>query len=103
MLIATTPHAINPSLFRKLSFDPIKGFESSGWYALLGPAHMPREVVLRLNDGFSKALRTPDITRRLSEMGVDVVAGSPEELAIVMPCEITKWAAAVKASGAKAE
>ena len=83
--------------------ETIKGFESSGWYALMGPAGMPREVVLRINDGFSKALRTPEITRRLSEMGVDVVAGSPDELTKLMPREITKWGAVVKASGAKAE
>jgi tripartite-type tricarboxylate transporter receptor subunit TctC len=83
--------------------ETIKGFESSGWYALMGPAGMPREVVLRINDGFTKALRTPEITRRLSEMGVDVVAGSPDELTKLMPREITKWGAVVKASGAKAE
>jgi tripartite-type tricarboxylate transporter receptor subunit TctC len=83
--------------------ETIKGFESSGWYALMGPAGIPRDVVLRINDGFSKALRTPEITRRLSEMGVDVVAGSPDELTKLMPREIAKWGAVVKTSGAKAE
>lgn len=83
--------------------ETIKGFESSGWYALLGPAGMPRDVVLKLHDGFSKSLHTPEIIRRLAELGVDVVAGSPDDLAKVMPREITKWAAVVKASGAKAE
>jgi len=83
--------------------ETLKGFESSGWYALLGPAGMPREVTLRVNDGFAKALRTPEITRRLAELGVDVAAGSPDELAKLMPQEIRKWGALVKASGAKAE
>ena len=83
--------------------ETIKGFESSGWYALMGPAGIPRDVVLRIHDGFSKALRTPEITRRLAEMGVDVVAGTPEELTRLMPREIAKWGAVVKSSGAKAE
>ena len=83
--------------------ETIKGFESSGWYALLGPAGMPREVTLKLHDTFSKALHTPEITRRLAELGVEVVAGTPDELTKVMPREITKWGAVVKASGAKAE
>ena len=83
--------------------ETIKGFESSGWYALLGPANMPRDVVLKLHDAFSKALHTPEITRRLSELGVDVVAGTPDELTRLMPREITKWAAVVKSSGAKPE
>jgi len=83
--------------------ETLKGFESSGWYALLGPAGMPRDVVLKLHDAFSKALHTPEITRRLAELGVEVVAGSPDELTKVMPREITKWAAVVKASGVKPE
>jgi hypothetical protein len=36
-------------------------------------------------------------------MGVDVVAGSPDELTRLMPLEIKKWGAVVKSSGAKAE
>lgn len=83
--------------------DTVKGFESSGWYALLGPAGLPREITLQLHDGFAKALRTPEITRRLDEMGVEVLAGTPEELAKVMPLEIAKWTKAVKSSGAKAD
>ena len=83
--------------------ETIKGFESSGWYALMGPAGIPRDVVTRIHDGFAKALRTPEITRRLAEMGVDVVAGTPDELTKLMPREIAKWGAVVKSSGAKAE
>src|SRR3954463_16245422 len=45
--------------------ETIKGFESSGWFALMGPAGIPRDVVSKIHDGFSKALRTPEITRRL--------------------------------------
>ncbi len=81
--------------------ETIKGFESSGWYALLGPAGMPRDVVLKLHAAFSKSLQAPDIVKRLTEQGVDIVAGTPDELARLMPLEIAKWAAAVKASGAK--
>ena len=83
--------------------ETIKGFESSGWYALLGPAGMPRDVVQKLYDAFSKSLKSPDILQRLTTQGVDVVAGSPDELVKLMPHEITKWAAAVKASGAKGQ
>jgi tripartite-type tricarboxylate transporter receptor subunit TctC len=83
--------------------ETLKGFESSGWYALMGPAGIPRDTALKIHDGFSKALRTPEITKRLAEMGVDVVAGSPDELTRLMPLEIKKWGAVVKSSGAKAE
>ena len=83
--------------------ETIPGFESSGWYALMGPAGMQRDVVMKIHDGFARALRTPEITRRLSELDVEVVAGSPDELTRLMPREIAKWGAVVRASGAKAE
>lgn len=80
--------------------ETLKGFETSGWYALLGPANMPREVTLRIHEGFARVLRTPEITQRLAQQGVDVLAGTPDELARVMPLEIKKWGAVVKSSGA---
>ena len=83
--------------------ETVPGFESSGWYALMGPAGIPRDIVLRIHDGFARALRNPEVTRRLSEMGVDVVAGTPDELTRLMPLEIKKWGAVVRSSGAKAE
>jgi tripartite-type tricarboxylate transporter receptor subunit TctC len=83
--------------------ETLKGFESSGWYALLGPAGVPREVTLKLQDGFAKALHTPEITRRLADLGVEVVASTPEELAKRMPLEIAKWSKVVKASGLQGE
>lgn len=79
--------------------ETLKGFESSGWYALLGPAGMARDVVTRLHGAYTKALNAPDVAKRLAEMGVDVVAGTPDELTKLMPLEISKWAAAVKAAG----
>ena len=83
--------------------DTIPGFESSGWYALLGPAGMPRDVTMKLYDTYAKALHTPEITKRLAELGVEVVASTPDELAKLMPQEIVKWGKVVKASGAKPE
>ena len=46
---------------------------------------------------------TNAVARRLAEMGVDTLAGTPEELARVMPQEIAKWGRVVKSSGARAE
>ena len=80
--------------------ETLKGFETSGWYALLGPAGIPRDTTLRIHDGFAKALRTPEITKRLAVQGVNVLAGTPDELAKVMPAELKKWGDVVKSSGA---
>ncbi len=80
--------------------ETLKGFETSGWYALLGPAGIPRETALRIHDGFAKALLLPETTKSLAQRGVEVVAGTPDELAKVMPQEIKKWGDVVRSSGA---
>ena len=80
--------------------ETLKGFETSGWYALLGPAGIPRETTLRIHEGFAKSLRLPEITRRLADQGVEVTAGTPDELNRIMPLEIRKWGEVVKSSGA---
>jgi tripartite-type tricarboxylate transporter receptor subunit TctC len=40
---------------------------------------------------------------RQTDLGVDVVAGSPDDLRAYIKSEIPKWAAIVKASGAKVD
>ena len=79
--------------------ETVKGFNTSGWYALLGPAGIPRETTLRIHDGFAKALRTPEITKRLADQGVEVTAGTPDELSKIMPLEIKKWGEVVRGAG----
>jgi tripartite-type tricarboxylate transporter receptor subunit TctC len=78
-------------------------FEASNWFALLGPAHLPREVVTRMHAEVVRALRDPAIRDKLSHQGADPVGSTPEELAEYMRSETFKWAPVVKASGAKAD
>jgi tripartite-type tricarboxylate transporter receptor subunit TctC len=78
-------------------------FEASNWFALLGPAHMPREVVTRMHAEVARILREPAIRDKLSHQGADPVGSTPEELAEYMRAETAKWGPVVKASGARAD
>ena len=49
------------------------------------------------------ALTDADVRKALTDLGVDVVANSPEDFRAYIKSEIPKWAAIVKASGAKVE
>jgi len=115
-LVATLPH-INNGRLRALGVcgpkrspilpqlptvgETLAGFESAGWYGLLGPAGLPRDITAKLHDAFKSALSDPAIRERLGSQGVDVVAGTPEELTAFLGREIPKWAVVVKASGLK--
>ena len=79
----------------------LPGFEATSWFALLGPAGIPRDVQLRINQETSKVLAMPDVKEKLGTLGLDAAPGTPEALAALMQTETAKWAKVVKESGAK--
>jgi len=81
----------------------VPGFEMSSWQAVYAPKGTPRAIVQRLAQEIQKALHQPDVQDKLGrQMGMEIVAGGPEELAALMAREIPRWAALVKKSGATA-
>jgi len=77
--------------------------EATAWYALLGPAGMPRPIVTRLNTLSVQALATPEVRDRLGQAGYTAVSSTPEELGKYIRTELDKWGKVVKASGARVE
>lgn len=81
----------------------VRGYEVSGWYGLLGPTGLPADVVGRLNAEVNRAMRQPDVVRRLAGEGVDAMGSTPDAFGTRIRTEMAKWGAVVKASGASAD
>ena len=79
------------------------GYEVNPWFGISAPAGTPRPVIERLNLEFVKALRNPDLAKRLSEQGIDVSPSTPEEYTAYIKSETARLGEMVKASGAKAD
>jgi tripartite-type tricarboxylate transporter receptor subunit TctC len=79
------------------------GFEATTWHALVAPAGTAPEVIATLYRAAIAALNDPDVRKALTDLGVDVVANTPAEFRTYLKAEIPKWAAIVKASGAKVD
>lgn len=75
----------------------------TSWQAAAAPAKTPREVVARLNAAAVRALNSPDVRERMTQIGFDVVAGTPEEFGAFMKAEVDRWTAAVNRGGIKPE
>ena len=75
----------------------------TSWQAAAAPAKTPREIVAKLNDAAVKALRSPEVRERMSQIGFDVVAGTPDEFGRFMKQEIDRWTEVVKRGGIKPE
>ena len=79
----------------------IKGYESSNWYALVGPAKLPRPIVERLNEAMRDALTDPATREKLALQGFEPTPSTPEEFGTFLAAEIVKWAKVVKETGSK--
>lgn len=79
--------------FEELGF---KGFDGVQWYAIVGPAKMPPEVVKRLNDEINKALATPELRQRLAGEALDPMPMTPEQFGAYMQADIARWSKLAK-------
>jgi len=79
----------------------LPAFEATSWFALLGPAGIPRDVQMRINAETLKALAMPDVKQKLSGLGLEASPGTPEALTTLMQNETAKWSKVVKEAGAK--
>jgi tripartite-type tricarboxylate transporter receptor subunit TctC len=79
----------------------IPGFEAVGWFGIVAPAATPREIVATLNREIARILALPDVKERISSLGAEIVATSPEEFDRFNRTQIAQWAKVVKFSGAR--
>jgi tripartite-type tricarboxylate transporter receptor subunit TctC len=78
-------------------------FNGNTWLGLVAPAGTPRDIVARLSAETSKVLNEPQTRERLLSQGVEPVGSTPEQFAAHLESEMKRYAAAVKASGAKVD
>lgn len=75
----------------------------TSWQAAAAPAKTPRDVVLKLNDTMVRTLRSLEVRERMTQIGFDVVAGTPEEFGQFMKAEVERWTRVVERGGIKPE
>jgi tripartite-type tricarboxylate transporter receptor subunit TctC len=74
----------------------VPGYESIGWNGLVGPAGMPQRIVDRLNADVVRILRVPEVSKRLSDLGLEPRTTTAAEFAAFLKAEVVKWAKVVK-------
>jgi tripartite-type tricarboxylate transporter receptor subunit TctC len=77
----------------------ISGYAFNNWHAILLPAGAPRDVVTKLHAELAKAARHPDVAAKVQPLGVEIVAGTPEELQNRVAAEREHWSKQIKAMG----
>ena len=76
-------------------------YEYINWFGVMGPAHLPPEIVERLHQAIVAACQDGELRKRFSDLGAVATGDDPATFARFVHDEIPKWATIVKASGAR--
>jgi tripartite-type tricarboxylate transporter receptor subunit TctC len=98
---STTRFAATPDL--PPMAESVPGYEARSWFGLFAPAATPKEVVAKWHADAVAVLAIPEISKRIVELGFDVVGNSPEAFGALVREDIAKWQRVVKLSGAKVD
>lgn len=79
----------------------VPGLEASGWQGIVGPAGMPREVVMRISQALRETLSKDDVRQKFAANGSAITERGPDEFAAFLTAELNRWLPVIKASGAK--
>ena len=79
------------------------GIEMDQWFGMFVPAGTPAPVVAKLHDELVKAVRSPEVSDKITAQGLDVMTTTPDQFAALMKEDAVKLGKVVKESGAKAD
>jgi tripartite-type tricarboxylate transporter receptor subunit TctC len=81
----------------------VRGYEVVGYYGVLAPAGVPKEILARLNSEITRGLRMPDAQERLLRDGAEPVANTAEEFRAYIQSDLGKWAKVIEKAGIRFE
>src|SRR3954463_6986963 len=78
-------------------------YEAGSWYGIEAPAGTPHPIIEQLNALIVKALKQPDVAKRLAAEGAEVIGSTPEEFGAHIKSELARVEKVVRAAGIKIE
>jgi tripartite-type tricarboxylate transporter receptor subunit TctC len=69
----------------------LPSMNAASWNALAVSAKTPKDIVAKLHDATATALASPDVKKRLADLGVEAGSSSPEVLGDLLKAEIKRW------------
>ena len=81
-----------------LAEEGVSDIDVDIWYALFGPAGLPRELVALLSTEIAAILAQPEVREGLQKQGLNPVTGTPEELARLVETDLERWTRVVRAA-----
>ena len=105
LIAAATPNRI-PRLpeLPTIAESGVPGYEAGTWFALAGPAGMPREITYVIYDEVKKVLDEPAFRDKyIEKQWFEVVANTPDDFATFLKTDYQRWEKLIRLSGVKVE
>ncbi len=69
----------------------LASFSAASWNGFAAPAKTPKDVVAKLNAEIQKALKNPDVMKRLDALSLHAQGSTPEALGELLASDIKRW------------
>src|SRR5438132_945420 len=86
-----------------LAESGLPDYEAGSWYGVMAPAGTPREIVERLHGAIARALKQPDVAKRLAAEGAIVIGSTPAEFGAHIKAELARVGNVVRGAGIRIE
>ena len=83
--------------------EVVPGFVGDAWHGLFAPAGTPPAIVDRVAADFARVLATPEVRKRLSDIGLESIGSNPAEFAATVQKDYEKWGKVIRDAGIKAD
>jgi tripartite-type tricarboxylate transporter receptor subunit TctC len=81
----------------------VPGYDRTGWYGMMGPAGLPRDVLAKLNASMVKAVNTPEMKAAFFKQGLEAETNSPDQFTEMIRREVDQNIKLARAAGIKPE
>ncbi len=81
----------------------VAGYARTGWYGLIGPAGIPKEVLSKLNATIVQVVNVPDMKAAFFRQGLESDTNTPEQFTEMIRREVDQNIKLTRASGIKPE
>jgi tripartite-type tricarboxylate transporter receptor subunit TctC len=81
----------------------LAGYDCSGWWALLAPAGIGKDIIDKLHTAVVKGINSADMKETLSRQGFEPQTSTQEQLAARIRAEIAQNARLIELAGLKPE
>ncbi len=81
--------------------ETLPGFNNSSWYAIVGPAGMPKDLVAKLAAETKAAVASPSFVKQIETIGLEPAGSTPQDLSDMIRSETVRWTKVIQSAGIK--